>query len=284
MPQRSKRGKPKTSTHKRHAERRPSKLELDQYLLRIFSGLSQLLVSQGFGFGRLSKLMKFALIDTAKTLGSKGSTRSNIARVATLTGLTRVEVSRFIRSHQPFDLGFDQSNRATRVALGWMSDKSFVDARGKPRALNFSIDRGEFRALVKKYSGDIPARAMLSEMLRLGMVRYVSKGQITLLNAVPKITSTTASAIRAIAPWVNQIADASSNNNALSSRTQQLKIHFGSVPEVLAATRELDQRWASFIAGIRHLGTSKKLVDGLEITISTAIATSKPIRHKKKRR
>ncbi len=284
MPQGSKRGNPRNSIHKSLAGQRARTLELDGYLLSIFSGLSQLLVDQGFSYGRLSKLMKIAFIDAARSLDSKGGKRSNIARIATLTGLTRLEVSRIIKSHQHLASVGDQSNRATRVALGWMKDSGFTDVRRLPRALSFSADRGEFQRLVKKYSGDIPARAMLSEMLRLGMVRQNSKGQISLLRAAPRTDPTIASAIRAIAPWVNQIAEATSTTNTLSSRAQQLTIRFGSMAEVLAATRELEQRWTSFVAAIRQLGTNKKQVGGFEATISAAIATTQPTRQPKKRR
>jgi len=252
---------------------------IDQQLWRIFLGLSQLLISQGYSHARLSKLMKFAFIDAAKPLSSKGKTTSHIARIAILTGLTRLEVSRVLKLQHSIGVGDEQLNRATRVAKGWMNDRNFIDARRKPRALKFSAKQGEFQALVKKYSGDIPARAMLSEMSRLEMVRQAQDGHITLLRTKPKVAQITRSAIQAIAPWVDLIADAGDRPNTLSSQTQKLAIRFNSLSEVMAATRELDSRWLSFVASIRQMGTRAKRGGGFDVTVSSAIAIAKPTRH-----
>ena len=47
-----------------------------------------------------------------------------------------------------------------RVVSGWMNDREFLDDQGKPACLPLDGSRGSFNALVRKYSGDIPVRAM----------------------------------------------------------------------------------------------------------------------------
>ena len=60
-------------------------------------------------------------------------------------------------------------NRAIRVISGWVSDDDFTDEAGRPSPLP---QRGpiSFTELVKRYSGDIPAKAMLSVLEASGTV------------------------------------------------------------------------------------------------------------------
>ncbi len=61
-------------------------------------------------------------------------------------------------------------NRAARVVSGWLQDADFLDAEQRPLALEYGdADRG-FNRLVKRYSGDVPARAVLDELVRVGTV------------------------------------------------------------------------------------------------------------------
>ena len=53
---------------------------------------------------------------------------------------------------------------------GWLHDTEFLDAAGKAVRLPLQGDTGSFAALVSRYSGDMPYRAMLQEMVRVGAV------------------------------------------------------------------------------------------------------------------
>jgi hypothetical protein len=58
---------------------------------------------------------------------------------------------------------------------GWFTDPRFVDDNGKPRALPVT-GTASFQDLVKQFSGDIPKRAVLDELLAAGMVQRDSSG------------------------------------------------------------------------------------------------------------
>ncbi len=74
----------------------------------------------------------------------------------------------------------DRYNRAARVITGWVRDKEFLDHAGQPVALPVDGTDASFGSLVRLYSGDIPVRAMLDELLRVGAVRWTKDGRIRL--------------------------------------------------------------------------------------------------------
>lgn len=90
------------------------------------------------------------------------------SRVALLTALSRKEVLRLLEAKRPVDdAELQQSNRAARVLDGWLHDSRFLDERGEPLPLPFKAADGRrsFSLLVADYSGDIPPRAVLDELL-----------------------------------------------------------------------------------------------------------------------
>jgi hypothetical protein len=104
-----------------------------------------------------------------------------VSRASILSGLTRKEVQRLVEAPAPEDDGTtDRRNRAARVLTGWLRDPDFQDAQGRPRSLPLDGERG-FAALVKRHSGDMPTRALLDELVRVGAVQAEADGQITLL-------------------------------------------------------------------------------------------------------
>ena len=70
-------------------------------------------------------------------------------------------------------------NRAARVVGGWVRDKDFCDAAGNPRVLALQ-EGASFAELVRRFSGDIPFRAVLDELLRVGAVETLDDGNIRL--------------------------------------------------------------------------------------------------------
>jgi hypothetical protein len=80
------------------------------------------------------------------------------------------------------DLGaLDRINRAARVITGWVRDRRFSDESGQPADLPFDEGNICFLQLVKAYSGDAPVRAVLDELMRVGVVERTPDGRIRLL-------------------------------------------------------------------------------------------------------
>lgn len=151
--------------------------------------LVRLLLRNGIPYRTFSDIAKRVYVDVAmEEFGIPGRKQSK-SRVSILTGLSRKEVLRVRRLPAPDDMGAAALyNRAARVIAGWVRDPRFNPESGQPIDLPFDGDAVCFRELVKSYSGDAPARAVLDELLRVGTVERTPDGKIRLLERsfIPK--------------------------------------------------------------------------------------------------
>jgi len=110
--------------------------------------------------------------------------KPTVSRVSILTGLSRKEVQRLLgeQAQAAGTDGHETYNRAARVIAGWVRDKDFTDGAGEPLALSQAGATASFSLLVKRYSGDVPARAVLDELLRVGAVERLDDDRIRLLS------------------------------------------------------------------------------------------------------
>jgi hypothetical protein len=147
---------------------------------RILKPLVRILYRKGVAFGEFSQLARQIYVEvTAEMLASEGE-RPTTSRIAIATGLTRKDVAHL--RHMPDDgLPTNSYNRGARVITGWLHDKEFHDVAGKPALLPLQGESGSFASLVSRYSGDMPYRAMLHEMERLGAVHVDTSGQVQLM-------------------------------------------------------------------------------------------------------
>lgn len=126
-------------------------------------------------------IVKQVYVDLAKNEFGIDGKQGTVSRIAILTGLTRKEVQAILAQQAGADHTIaEEYNRAARVIAGWLRDPKFSDGRGHPAPLPLNGKRGSFEALVKAYSGDIPVRAMLDELLHTGAVERLRNGNICL--------------------------------------------------------------------------------------------------------
>src|SRR5512139_558758 len=151
--------------------------------------LVRLLLRNGIPYRTFSDIAKRVYVDVAmEEFGIPGRKQSK-SRVSVITGLTRKEVLRVRRLPSPDDLGaVERYNRAARVIGGWVRDPRFHRESGRPMDLPIEGDAACFAELVKIYSGDAPARAVLDELLRVGTVERTQDGKVRLLERsfIPK--------------------------------------------------------------------------------------------------
>jgi hypothetical protein len=145
--------------------------------------LVRILLRNGMAAKSFYELVKHAYVQVARTkFGIRGKPATT-SRIAILTGLTRKEVQALLDmpvNREDHRYG-DQYNRASRVITGWLRDPDFGDGNGHPSPLHTKGKRFSFSALVKRYSGDIPVRALLDELLRVRAVKRLSDGRIGLV-------------------------------------------------------------------------------------------------------
>lgn len=151
-------------------------------ILRLLRPLIRILLRNGVTYGAFADLAKWVFVDVAGKEFALPGRKQSVSRISVITGLTRKEVSRLQQIETPDDSAVShQYNRAARVITGWNQDEAFCDSKGMPLVLPFESDGPSFGELVKQYSGDMPARAVLDELLRIGAVEQEGDDRLRLL-------------------------------------------------------------------------------------------------------
>jgi hypothetical protein len=149
-------------------------------VLIVLRPLIRVLLRNGMTFRSFSNLAKRVYVEIGMTEFGIAGKKQTISRVAILTGLTRKEVQRVLNERTPDDTeARERYNRAARVVAGWVRDDDFVDEEGRPAALPLEGSSG-FGLLVRRYSGDVPARAVLDELVHVGAVEHLNDGRVRL--------------------------------------------------------------------------------------------------------
>ena len=135
---------------------------LNESAIKILRPLVRVMLRNGMSCGSFEELVRKAYVDEAFSIGKKNQVKTTVSSVSAQTGLSRKEVKRLNELEETQHIEVEQKyNRGIRVISGWLNDKNFTDATGKPKIL--TLDEGEFSfaALIKQFSGDIPTKAML---------------------------------------------------------------------------------------------------------------------------
>jgi len=150
---------------------------------RLLRPLVRILIRNSVSFAEFSEIAKDVFVEVAADdfqLPDKNMTQG---RIAILTGLTRKEVNRLItqKGQQQRDYA-SNLNRVTRILSGWHTDPQFTGPYGLPLDVPYDGAGGKsFTELVRRYTGDMPARAMLDELLRIGVVKEAEGGRLKVL-------------------------------------------------------------------------------------------------------
>jgi hypothetical protein len=133
--------------------------------------LVRILLDRGVAFDRFADLARQVYVDVAESEFTLPGRKQTVSRISVLTGLTRKEVVRLRESTAPEDTeGAASYNRAARVVTGWIQDHPMEGTASGAAPLPMD-GPGSFAELVRRYSGDMPVRAVLDELVRVDAVR-----------------------------------------------------------------------------------------------------------------
>jgi hypothetical protein len=154
---------------------------LSAAVARILKPLIRILLRSGFSYGTFADIAKRQYIEVALNEFSIEGRKQSVSRVSVITGLTRKEVRRIVGlSQAEDDETADRYNRAARVVAGWRRDTDFQDREGNSMELSISGSPNSFQELVRRYSGDVPYRAVLDELDADGSVQRLEDNRVKL--------------------------------------------------------------------------------------------------------
>lgn len=156
----------------------PARSALKAAVQRILRPLVRILLRNGIACAECIDWLKQAYVSVAMQEFRAPGRKPTISHAAVVTGLTRKDVQRMVQQQQGDD-DDGPVNRAARVVAGWVRDQAFHGPDGSPRPLSFDGEQG-FAELVRRYSGDMPPRAVLDELLRVGAVGEDDQGRAVL--------------------------------------------------------------------------------------------------------
>lgn len=166
-----------------------AKTKLAAALRHLLRPLVRLMLRHGLAFGEFAGIAKSVYVEAAREDFALPGKKPSDSRVAILTGLTRKEVKALYHARGESSERLGNANRATRVLSGWYQDPDFSGADGQPQVLPLDGRGASFAALVQRYSGDMPPRALLEELKRVQAVALDDSGRVHVLSRsyVPQI-------------------------------------------------------------------------------------------------
>ncbi len=159
---------------------------LSAAILQLLRPLVRILLRNNLSHRTLADLAKQVYVDVANAEFAIHGKKQTVSRIAILSGLTRKDVHRLLKlsatSKSSKSISAEEYHRGSRVITGWLRDPKYGDGKGHPRPLAMEGRGASFSALVNSYSGDMPVRAMLDELLRVGAVKRLKDGRICLVS------------------------------------------------------------------------------------------------------
>jgi hypothetical protein len=153
---------------------------LDAALRRALRPIVRLLLARGIPYPALGAMLKEIYFDVAaRELDSApGQTDS---RISLITGLHRKDVRRMRGESRSARHLSTETTFASEVFTRWISDRRYLDAAKRPLPLARLASAGgarSFESLAAGVSTDVRARALLDELLRLGLVSLDDRDRV----------------------------------------------------------------------------------------------------------
>ena len=180
-----------------------------------------ILLRAGVPYQTFTSVARRLYVDIARDdFGIRGR-KTNVSRVAMLTGLSRTMVRAALdEAYQKAALeeptkGLDSLRHLSRLLLGWYVDERFLDENGQPAALDVEGREGQvgFDTLYKDYSGKLaPSSAMLKELIEVGSVEQLPDGRVVARSRQYIPRRADAANLERICQVINDLANTGSHN------------------------------------------------------------------------
>lgn len=213
-------------------------------LAKVLRPLVRLMLKHSFPYGAFEAVAKRVYAECAMEDFALPGKKSSVSRAAILTGLTRKDVNALL--NEPWDaLRTSEGthfNRAAKVVSAWVREKQFCQD-GVPRALAME-GPDSFSELVRRHGGDVPVRAVLDELERLGSVEVRDGGLVRLIQRAFVPSASTIAKIEILGDDTADLIETIAYN---ADQTQDLRfqrkvMHVGIPVEALPAFRAMSAK------------------------------------------
>ncbi|MBI4517401.1 MAG: hypothetical protein HY699_16480 [Deltaproteobacteria bacterium] len=151
----------------------------------ILRPLVRQLIAHGLTFPAFARIAKEAYIEVATQHFALSFKKQTDSRVALVTGITRKEIGLIRRGQTPPPSAAAQLSYglATKVIGRWVAERRYLAGDQSPQDIPYESGGNavSFAGLVDEIGGDIPPRAVLDELIRVGAVELLRNGSVRLL-------------------------------------------------------------------------------------------------------
>ncbi len=235
------------------AKTRRAAIETD--VISFMSEFARYLIAAGITSKRYAAMSRLAYFTAASSHARFGNDRLNQSAVAAMTGLTRVQVRSFAKQIRPSPN--ETPDRIDIIIEGWTTDPAFTNADSLPKPLRLSGGGKNFLALARLYGGDLPARSLLRELQRHGLVS-VRDGLVSLRRSA--VRNRAESRLRFISKVMADLIRQETRDLEASSRVRavQLETKYPTAGEKgrLLMQKRTNEGVRTFLSGLQAAGES----------------------------
>lgn len=208
--------------------------------------LTGILLNKGIVFHETAQILKQVYISVAEQQLMKQEGKATTSRMAITTGLTRKDVAAMRKVTPKAEAISAKYNRAIRVANGWQEDKEFCTSGGFPAVLPIQGEEKSFATLVKRYSGNMTAKAMLNELEKAHIVATIEDKYVSLQSDAYPIIEGDEEKIKTLGTDVSLLIT-TINHNMMTHKKEDLwfqrKVSYDNLPiECLQTFRTMVKR------------------------------------------
>jgi len=164
---------------------------LNRTLQRILEPIARIAIRGEISHREFVESSKLAFFRVARDDYGVSGRKTNLARVAILTGLSRKECSRLKQLQDSYSQPVSEAmNPCTRVIAAWHQDPEYLDGEGRPLTIPAEGPAPSLEHLIKESAGDMPKGAIVKELERLQVIVLSEKDnmwQITRRNFIPQV-------------------------------------------------------------------------------------------------
>jgi hypothetical protein len=227
-------------------------------LQRLSQPLAGFVLDSGLSIYEFMSIFRDAAVRGVVKQQLERNGRINISGIAALTGITRADISRIIKS-TAYVADIENAHRPQsthKVLAAWQQSPQFTSASGQPADLKIYGRGATFETLVKKHGRGIPTRAMLDELTRTGAIVVNSSQRVQLKSTVAVELGYTPQVVNAFGDRATELLSTLLQN----MRNPEESMFVANVSEAnisqdstLLLRQELTTRGANFLADIADL-------------------------------